>query len=133
MIKDKFEKNPMMLSGLQLAYIGDCVYEILVKSHIIENYDYSVNEMHKVAVEFVKAEFQSKIVIENMEFFSEEEISIIKRGRNSKINSLPKNTSLMEYKYATGFEALIGFLYMKDEYNRIHEIFDMILLMYERK
>jgi len=116
-----------MLSPLQLAYVGDAVYEVFIRTHLLENKKVSVNDLHKKAIGFVKAEAQSNIIHEIMDKLTEEEVSIVKRGRNTKSGTVPKNANITDYRYATGFEALVGYLYLLKRQNRIEEIFSMII------
>ncbi|MGF7058348.1 Mini-ribonuclease 3 [Brassicibacter mesophilus] len=116
-----------MLSSLQLAYVGDAVYELFVRTYLIGTKNISVNGMHKEAVQYVKAKAQADIIHSLEERLTEEEWSIVKRGRNAKSGTVPKNASLQDYRYATGFEALIGFLYLTEKHERILEIFSMII------
>lgn len=120
------DKDIKMMSPLQLAYIGDAVFELLVRTYLVSKNNLSVNELHKEAVKYVRAEAQSNIVRFLEEKLDTEEWSIVKRGRNAKSTSVPKNANLIDYKYATGFEALMGFLYLSGKYERILEIFNMI-------
>ncbi|KPU26545.1 Mini-ribonuclease 3 [Caloranaerobacter sp. TR13] len=130
--RDKgWEKNKVkMLSPLQLAYIGDAIYELLIRTYLLSKKNISVNELHKEAIRYVKAKAQANIVHNLQDKFTEEEWSVIKRGRNAKSGSAPKNADLIDYRYATGFEALLGFLYLIGDDERIQEIFDMIISMY---
>lgn len=114
-----------MLSPLQLAYIGDSVYELLVRTYLINRGD-SVNQLHKKATRFVRAKAQTEYFHKIEDRLSDEEIRIVKRGRNTKSN-VPKSASVSDYKYATGFEALIGYLYLRGRDVRIMEIFNMII------
>lgn len=125
MVKDK----NMMYSPAQLAYAGDAVFELLVRSYIISSQDVNVNKMHKSAVKFVKANAQANFVKQLMDVLTEEEIRIVKRGRNAKVTSSPKNADLTEYRYATGFEALFGFLYLNNQFDRLMELFNKIILI----
>lgn len=120
-------KKAKMLSPLQLAYIGDAVYELCVRTYLIEQSTLSVNELHREAVNFVKAKVQADVILSMEEELTEEEWSIVKRGRNAKTTSVPKNANLIDYKYATGFEALIGYLYLTGQKDRLSEIFHMTL------
>ena len=99
-----------MLSPLQLAYIGDAVYELLVRTYIMEK-GLNVNQLHKKTTEYVKADAQSEIIHYLEESLTEDERALVKRGRNAKTNTSPKNSSMIDYKYATGFESLFGYLY----------------------
>jgi len=117
-------KNFFMYSPAQLAYAGDAVYELLVRSYIIHNHDINVNKMHKLAVNFVKANSQAYVISKLEDELTEEEKRIVKRGRNAKITSSPKNAELMEYRYATGFETLFGYLYLSNDINRLMILFN---------
>ena len=122
------------LNPLTLAFIGDAVYEVFVRNYLIDkNRDMHVNKLHKNAVSFVKAHAQSEFIKNMQGYLSEDEISIFKRGRNAKSGSTPKNASVQEYRMATGFEALIGFLYLTDEKKRLNEVFHIILNIYNNQ
>lgn len=116
-----------MLSPLQLAYIGDAVYELFIRTFLIGTKNISVNDLHKEAIEYVKAKAQADITHYLEDKLTEEEWQMVKRGRNAKSGSAPKNANLLDYRYATGFETLIGFLYLTERYERIIEIFGMII------
>ncbi len=126
MIREDDKIDTRMLSPIQLAYIGDAVYELLVRTYLITNKELTINKMHKSAVDFVKAEKQSLYLKEIESVLDEEEKDIVRRGRNSK-STPPKNTNFMDYKYATALEALIGYLYLKKNKERIFQLFDIIL------
>ncbi len=118
----------MMLSPLQLAYIGDAVYELLVRTYLMER-GLSVGQLHRLTTKYVKAKAQSNIIHAIEEDLTEKEKTIVKRGRNSKTNTTPKNADMIDYKYATGFEALIGYLYLREDDERLSELFQKILDM----
>jgi ribonuclease-3 family protein len=107
------------LNPLVLAYIGDAVFELYIRKYLIITQGTLVNQLHKQATKFVKAEAQAYIVHNITDSLTEEEITIVKRGRNSKSGSVPKNADLSDYKYATGFEALIGYLYLIGSQERL--------------
>jgi ribonuclease-3 family protein len=115
----------MMLSPLQLAYIGDSVYELLVRTYLVTK-GISVKDLHKATTNYVKAKAQAKFVHELEEKLTEKEKLIIKKGRNAKSNTSPKNTDIIDYKYATGFECLFGYLYLMNQDERIKELFEEI-------
>lgn len=117
-----------MLSPLQLAYVGDAVYELLVRTYLL-NIGLNVNELHKLTTKYVKAKAQADIVHVIEETLSDEEKSYVKKGRNAKTHSSPKNADILDYKYATGFECLFGYLYLTGQDLRIREIFDQIMLL----
>ena len=119
------KRDPKLMSPLQLAYIGDVVYELYVRSFLVETTDLNVNQLHKNAVRFVKAESQAEVIKEIMSILTEEEIRMFKRGRNAKSSSVPKNAKLIDYKYATGFESLLGYLYILNRKERIDELFEI--------
>lgn len=126
-VKNINGKEPRMLSPAQLAYVGDAVYEILVRTYLIQKYDYNVNDLHKRAVKFVKAEAQADFLQKIDCILTEEEKKVVKRGRNAKITSVPKNAVMIDYRYATAFEALLGYLFLKNDYDRIFQLFDKII------
>ena len=113
------------LSPLVLAYIGDSIFEIFVRTSQITDTSTSVHKLHKRSIEFVKAKAQCERVHRIHEFLTPDEQNIVRRGRNAKSGTIPKNADVTEYKYATGFEALIGFLYLKKEYKRLLDILKM--------
>lgn len=115
----------MMLSPLQLAYIGDAVYELLMRTYLL-NKDISVNQLHKTTTKYVKAKAQSSIIHQLEEILTEDEKAYVKKGRNTKTNSSPKNGDMLDYKYATGFECLFGYLYLTNQDKRLGEIFENI-------
>lgn len=115
-----------MMSPLQLAYVGDACYELMVRTFLLDK-NLSVNLLHKKATGYVKAKAQARIVGKLGEVLNEEEKDIVRKGRNTKTNSNPKNAELIDYKYATGFEALFGYLYLTNQDLRLEEIFNFII------
>lgn len=116
----------MMLSPLQLAYIGDSVYELLVRTYLITK-GISVKDLHKATTNYVKAKAQADFIHKIEEYLTEEEKILVKKGRNAKSNTSPKNTDIIDYKYATGFECVFGYLYLMNQDKRIEELFQMII------
>lgn len=114
-----------MLSPLQLAYIGDAVYELLVRTYLLEK-KLPVKELHKLTIKYVKAKAQADIVHMLEDILSEDERAVVKKGRNAKTNTMPKNADMIDYKYATGFEALMGYLYLMGKDYRIAELFKVV-------
>ncbi len=110
------------LNPLVLAYIGDAVYEVYVRKYLISTQKTLVNQLHKSAIQFVKAESQSSIIHHIMDDLTQEEQTILKRGRNSKSQTIPKHADVSDYRYATGFEALIGYLYLIGEEKRLMDM-----------
>ena len=109
-------------SPLQLAYLGDAVYELRARSHVLSRIQAPVEKLHHITTGLVKAGAQAAIYHALEEELSEEEKSIFRRGRNTKSYSRAKNASLSEYRIATGFEALIGWLYLTGQDERLDEI-----------
>ena len=124
------EIKPDNINSLALAYLGDSIYEVYIRIHLIEKGLVKVNDLQKQAIKFVSAKGQCKHLKQMIEdsFLSEKEINIIYRARNHKSHTSPKNTDIETYKYATGFEALIGYLYLEKNNNRIEEIINYILI-----
>ncbi len=114
---------------LALAYLGDSVYELNIRKNLISKNIYKVNDLQSKALNYVTAKKQSIIVINFIEnnILTEEEIDIVKRGRNAKVSSHPKNTDIVTYKWATGLECLFGYLYIKDRVERINELIRIIM------
>ena len=114
-------------SPLTLAYIGDGVYELVVRSMIVTEANAPVNKLHKRSSELVKAETQAKMAfyLRDNDMLSEEELRVLKRGRNAQSYTKAKNASVSDYRWATGFEALIGYLYLSNENDRMLEIIAM--------
>lgn len=118
--------NPLELSSLTLAFVGDTVYDLLVRESLVCDANRPVNDLHKLAVKKVKASSQAEAIRGILPQLSEEETAVFKRARNAKTNHMPKNANPADYHYATGFEALFGYLYLKGEKERIREIFRLI-------
>lgn len=109
-------------SPLTLAYIGDAVYEIVVRTVLVEKGNAQVNKLHQRASKLVKASAQSEIIEKLKEDLTEEELAVYKRGRNAKSYTMAKNATMSDYRRATGFEALMGYLYLKEDFCRIVEL-----------
>lgn len=120
------EVNPKQLSPLNLAFIGDCIYEILVRETLVCDANRPVNDLHRESVKFVSAKAQTQAFAKIEGLLTDEELAIYKRGRNSKVGHSPKSATEGEYHCATGVEALFGYLYLKDDTERIKELFSEI-------
>lgn len=114
-------------SALNLAYIGDAVFEIFARSKVVMEHNTTVNNMNKYTKEYVKATSQSKMYHKALDIVTEEELSILKRGRNAKSHTTAKNASISDYRHATGIEALFGYLYLQGNIQRLNEIFEYII------
>lgn len=121
-IKKEFgcrEVDVRAYSPLTLAYIGDAIYDLVIRTIIVERANRSANELHKRAVRLVQAGAQAAMITALQEILTENELAVFKRGRNAKSNTSAKNASITDYRKATGFEALIGFLYLTDQTDRL--------------
>lgn len=121
--------NVLEINVLVLAYLGDTIYENYVRKYLINKKIANVNDLQTASVSYVSAKAQAGFVMKMIdeEFFTEEEVSVIKRARNYKSNSHPKNCDVVTYKYATGLEAIIGYLELLGRRKRIDEIMNRIL------
>ena len=120
-------KDINKMSTLALAYIGDAVYELCTRIHVLETGNLHSLDMHKASVKLVNANAQSKGAEIILPFLTEEENSYFKRGRNAKVNSVPKHSSEREYHMATGLETLFGFLYLSGNKDRVTELYNIII------
>lgn len=111
---------------LVLAYVGDAVYEVFVRAWIAGIKKVPVKQLHKISVTFVSASAQCASLMKVMPTLSEREQEIVRRGRNTKTTSSPKNVNITEYRHATAFEVLIGYLYLSGQMERLNEIIDIV-------
>lgn len=109
-------------SPLTLAYIGDAIYELVIRTILVEKGNTQVNKLHQRASKLVKASAQSEIIEKLKPYLTEEEMGIFKRGRNAKSFTMAKNASMSDYRRATGFEALMGYLYLTEQWDRMLEL-----------
>lgn len=117
------------VNSLALAYVGDAVYEVAVRDFLLRSGQYKPNELHQQAVKFVSGKAQANILFHwfSTECLTEEEMRVVKRGRNAKSGSVPKNTSVQVYRYSTGFEALIGYHHLQENDTRLTELMNMAI------
>lgn len=109
-------------SPLALAYIGDCIYDLIIKTMVMNGGNAPVHKLHKKTSALVQASAQSLMMRKIQEHLTDEEHGIYKRGRNAKSVSPAKNQSVTDYRRATGFEALMGYLYLKKDYKRMLDL-----------
>lgn len=109
-------------SPLVLAYVGDAVHELYIRTLLLSQGNAPVHKLHKRSIAYVKAKAQSDTIHRLMELLTAEEQDVVRRGRNAKSGTIPKNADVTEYKYATGFETLLGYLYIKEDYTRLLEL-----------
>jgi ribonuclease-3 family protein len=115
------------ISSLGLAHIGDAVFELLVRTFLCRQGGETAANLHKAAVKMVNARAQALYAHMIEDKLSEEETAVFKRGRNTKVNSIPKNADIADYHAATGLECLFGWLYLKNRAERINELFELML------
>ena len=115
--------DPREYSSLALAHIGDAVFEVLVRLTVLTDGNAPVNKLHKKARDIVNAKAQAEMYHRIKDVLTEEEEGVFRRGRNTKSFTVPKNADLMDYRHATGLEALFGYLYLKGEKERAVELF----------
>lgn len=120
-------KEPNMLSPLVLAYIGDAVYELYIRQYVISQANHRPQAMHREATRFVSAKAQANALKKLLPILTEEELNIVKKGRNAKSNHVPKNADVLEYRHSTAFECLIGYLYYSQQSTRLQELLNITL------
>ena len=116
------QADPKASSSIVLAYIGDCVFDLIIKMRVVGRGGRQVHKLHEETSRFVQASTQSLMMRTMQKHLTEEEHAIYKRGRNAKSVSPAKNQSITDYRRATGFEALLGYLYLKKEWKRMLEL-----------
>ncbi|GGM35147.1 mini-ribonuclease 3 [Paraliobacillus quinghaiensis] len=122
------------MKTLALAYIGDAIYEIHVREHLIVKGIQKLQDLHQSAVKFVSAKSQAKVInhwLASAEL-DEEEQAIVRRGRNAKSGSIPKNTDVQTYRYSTAFEALLGYHYLANQEERLQELINQAITFVEK-
>lgn len=123
--------QPRQLSPLVLAYIGDSIYDLVIKTYLIDSKgNMPVNKLNRMSSGLVKAQTQSEMIGRIEHMLDEEEEGVYKRGRNAKSYTSAKNASITDYRRATGFEALMGYLYLSGRYSRMMELIKVALTEY---
>ncbi|WP_314063565.1 ribonuclease III domain-containing protein [uncultured Abiotrophia sp.] len=123
------------LNGAALAYIGDAIYEVYVRQHVIASGLTQPNRLHRAATRYVEAKGQAYAMqcLRDQEILNEEELTIYKRGRNHKANTKAKNASIGDYRQATGFEALLGWLHLSGQSQRLEELIAQSLALIDQR
>ncbi len=114
------------MSPLVMAYVGDAVFELAIRSRKTVDRPRKIGEIHQEVVNLVKAEKQAQILRDIKSCLTEEELAVVKRGRNAKSHSVPRHADTADYRWSTGLEALFGYLYLKGDEKRLQEILGMI-------
>ena len=123
----KSKKEIELMSPLVWAYVGDCVYDLYIRSYLVNNTQLKPHSLHIETIKYVKAKAQSEILKNLEQDLTEEEKDIVRRARNTQNHHLPKNASIQEYMYATAFEGLIGYLYLTKQIKRLKEVLNKII------
>ena len=123
--KDEQEVN--LMSPLVWAYVGDCVYELYIRTKLVNETKLKPHALHIEAIKHVKAKAQAETLNRIYEELTEKEKDIVRRGRNAENHHLPKNANVQDYMYSTAFESLIGYLYLTKQNNRLKEILEKSL------
>lgn len=124
---DRPEEEINLLSPLTWAYVGDSVFELYIRTYLINKTNLKPHKLHIEAINYVKAKAQAEFLQKTEEILTDEEKEIVRRGRNTKNHHLPKNSNVQEYMHATAFEALIGYLYLTKKYDRLEEILKLVI------
>ena len=123
--KDEQEVN--LMSPLTWAYVGDCVYELYIRTKLVNETKLKPHALHIEAIKHVKAKAQAETLNKIYDDLTQKEKDIVRRGRNAENHHLPKNANVQDYMYATAFEALIGYLYLTKQNDRLKEILEKSL------
>ena len=119
------EEEINLLSPLTWAYVGDCVYELYIRTNLVSKTNLKPNKLHIETIKYVKAKSQAELLEKIQDKLTDEEKDIVRRGRNAENHHLPKNANIQEYMYSTAFEALIGYLYLCKKEERVKEIIEL--------
>ena len=123
--RNKEIEDVNQMSPLTWAYVGDCVYELYIRTKLVDTTKLKPHELHIKSVKYVKAKAQAETLKKLETILTEEEKEIVRRGRNTQTHHIAKNASMQDYMYATAFEALIGYLYLTKQDDRLSEIMKM--------
>ncbi len=118
------KKEAKQINTNALAYLGDAVYEVAIRKYIMETGQYNADRLHQIAVRYVRAEGQAEAIKKIIGELTEEEQSLVRRARNRKITSMPRNVTPITYKWATAFEAFVGYLHLTDQNERLDWFID---------
>lgn len=125
---NRSEEEVNLLPPLTWAYVGDCVYELYIRTSLINKTNLKPHKLHIESIKYVKAAAQAEILKKIYDDLTQEEQEIVRRGRNAENHHLPKNANVQDYMYATAFEALIGYLYLTKKNDRLEEVFSKIIV-----
>lgn len=123
----ELEQKPLYMNTTSLAFLGDAVYETYVREYLVRTKRVGADKLHRAAVQYVRAEAQAEALKQLLDELSEEELGLVKRARNKKSMTKPKNADPVLYKWSTALEALIGYLYLSDKQERMEEVIDAVM------
>jgi len=126
-------ENPAGLSPVSLAFVGDAIFELLVRERLVAKGGMPAGKLHKISVSMVRAAAQATAYQAVREAATEPELEILRRGRNVSLSRLPKSCTPDEYHKATALEALLGYLYLGRQYHRLEEVFELIMVAQQRE
>ena len=121
---NKTEQDINQLSPLTWAYVGDCVFELYIRTYLVDNTNLKPHKLHIESIKYVKASAQAEMLKNIYDDLSDDEKDIVRRGRNAENHHLPKHSNVQEYMYSTAFEALIGYLYLCGNTPRVKDIIE---------
>ena len=122
----KSEEEVNMLSPLTWAYVGDCIFELYIRTNLVNKSKLKPHKLHIETIKYVKAKAQADFLKSIEDKLSDKELDIVRRARNTQNHHLPKNADPADYMYATAFEGLVGYLYLTKQDDRLKEIFEMV-------
>lgn len=120
-------KSPSQMNPLVLAYMGDAVYEMFIRQYVVSLSNHRPNDLHRQATRYVSAKAQAKALELWLPVLTEEEADVVRRGRNAKSGTSPKNTDILVYRHSTAFESLLGYLYYCGRHHRLEELMRMTI------
>jgi len=129
--EEEFQSDPKLLNPLSLAYMGDAVLEVYIRGHLIKKQIGKPHQLHREATRYVSAKAQSRVLQTLKEELTEEEFWFVKRGRNAKSGTVPKNTDVIEYRNSSGLECLLGYLYLINQRERLIDLMGKIVTIIE--
>lgn len=132
-LKTENTRRPEEMPALALAYMGDAVWEVYVRQHLLALGELRPHRLQKLSVNYVKAKSQADILHDLMNVFTEEETAVVRRGRNAKSGTVPKNADVIDYRHSTGFESLIGYLYLKENFDRLQELVSIAISFVDKQ
>ncbi|MFC4765969.1 Mini-ribonuclease 3 [Effusibacillus consociatus] len=115
-------RPPQEMPALALAYLGDAVWELFVRQHLLAMGELRPHRLQKASVHYVKAKSQADIIHFLSKDLTEEEAGVVRRGRNAKSGTVPKNADVIDYRHSTGFESLLGYLFLRGDHDRLREL-----------